>query len=344
MSRPPSTAVRLRELDFDLANAARHVIEGALGVVAGESVVVVVDREREALGETLVEIARASGAKAELIVLETMGARPLRSVPDKLRAALERAQASVLLIGFEEGEYSMRVEIAQLVAQLRLRHAHMVGVTRRAMLAGFSVEPSRILDATRTVRARLRPDSTLRLRSPAGSDLEVKLDPMHRWQERVGIIRPGKLENIPSGELFTSPGDTNGVFVADGSMGGHFGAAAGVLTRSPVKVEIEKGVCRAVHCVDRALERQVDRFLHCEFNGDRVGIIILGTNVGMHEPTGELICDQNMPGLHVGFGAPFPDQTGAKWNALTQLSMTSAGDDVDLDGAPLLRNGRYLIL
>ena len=38
------------------------------------------------------------------------------------------------------------------------------------------------------------------------------------------------------------------------------------------------------------------------------------------------------------------DQTGAGWDAPTQLLMTGTQADVDLDGAPLLRHGRYMVM
>jgi aminopeptidase len=340
----PPLGLRMAELDFDVVNSSRRIIEGSLGVVAGERVAIIVDSPREALGNTLAEVVRTAGAEPELVMLEQLGTRPIRGVPEALRAVLGRVQASVMLVGWHDGERPMRAEFVDLVGKLNIRHAHMVGVTRRAMLAGFSVDPHRIVDATRAVRTRLRPDSVLRLRTPAGSDFEVKVDPKCRWQERVGIVRPGKWENLPSGELFTCPADANGTFVADGSMGGHFGAAAGLLATAPVRFEIKTGTVRSVSCLDRALARAVEEFLRSEPNADRVGMVILGTNIGMHQASGELVCDQNLPGLHIGFGATYPEQTGASWNAPTQLTMTAVGADVDLDNAPLLRSGRYLIL
>ena len=347
-SRPPPTRtpfnLRLAELDFDLAQAARRVVEGSLGVVAGDRVVVAVDAPRAPLGAALGDAISAVGGIAEIVQLEQLGGRPLRALPAPLRGLLERAQASVLLVGFEDGEWAMRAALIEQVGKLRLRHAHMVGLGRRAMLTGFSVDPQRVVDATRAVRMRLRPDSTLRLRSPAGSDLEVKLDERHRWQERVGIIRPGRWENLPSGEIFTCPADVNGVFVADASMGAQAGGAAGLLERNPVRVEIRAGVCRSVQCADRALAGAVESLLHADRHADRVGMIILGTNIGIRDATGEVLCDQNLPGLHLGFGATFPEQTGATWNAASQLGMTGTGADVDLDGLPLLRSGRYLVL
>ncbi len=342
--RPSTPSLRLAPIDFDLANAARRIVEGSLGLVAGERIVIVVDRSRRDLGATLHEVARTTGAKTVLLELEELGDRPHRRVPDQLAKELETAQASILLCGFEDGEQSMRVELVMdLVRKLGLRHAHMIGVTRRSMLTGFSVDQARVLDATRAVRTRLRPDSVLKLRTDTGTDLEVKLNPAHRWLEHIGVIRPGRWENLPSGEIETAPGDARGVFVADASMGGHFGQAAGLLTDKPVRLEIEGGYCKAVRCRDLGLQREVERFIRSEHNADRVGSVGFGTNVGITAPIGDVSCDQNMPGMHIGFGSTFADQTGASWNSRAQITFTCSRGDVDIDGTPLLRQGRYII-
>jgi leucyl aminopeptidase (aminopeptidase T) len=335
--------MRMFAVNYDLMNAARRVIEGALSVVTGERVAILVDRARQEVGAALAEVTHAVGAQPIVLELEELGARPLRRLPDRAREVLETSQASVLICGFEDGEHPMRVELIDVAKLLGLRHGHMVGVTAKSLVPGFSVDPARVLGATRAVRTRLRPDSVLRLRSAAGSDLEVRLEPSHRWIEQTGSVRPGRWENLPSGKLTTSPANAHGVFVADASVGEHFGAAAGLLAATPVRVEIDQGVCKSVRCDDRVLERAIETHLRRERNGDRVGCITIGTNVGLLAPTGELICDFTLPGLHISFGDTLREQTGASWTARTQLAMTSASGDVDLDGVPLLRSGRYLV-
>jgi len=341
--RRTSPSLRLPAIDFDLVNAARRILEGSLSIVPGERAVVIVDRERADLVPPLVEVAGLAGARCEVFVLEDLGSRPHHVLPAAIDTALANAQATILLVGFVEGEQPMRFRLLERVRELGIRHAHMVGVTRRTMLAGFSVDPTRILDATRAVRMRLRPNSTLHLRTAAGSDLKVKLNASHRWAEHVGVIRPGRWENLPSGELMTSPESVEGVFVADASAGGQAGAAAGVLTRTPIRLEIQDTTVRNVSCVDSALQRGIEQFLSLERPCSRVGTIVLGTNVGILSPVGELICDQNLPGLHISLGSTFPDITGAAPTTTHQLSLTCQGSDVDLDGAPLLRAGRYLV-
>ncbi len=339
----PRVTVRLTAVDFDIVNAGRRILEGALGVVPGERVVVLLDRARADLASVLNEVAQSLGAVAIVFVMEEFGERPLRDLPRAVTEALDRAQASILLVGYNDAEFSMRRELLTYITQNRLRHAHMIGVTRTSLITGFSVDPARILDATRAVRMRIRPDSKLHLRSASGSDLSVTIPPAHRWVEHVGAIRPGRWENLPTGALVTAVGEVSGIFVADASLGAEIGASAGTLERTPIRFEIEGGLCKRVHCSDLSLQRSVEEILRRERDLEKVGIVILGTNVGIVHATGEICCDQNMPGLHIGFGATFPEYTGATWNSRGQLLATSRSGDVDLDGVPIMRSGRYIL-
>ncbi|HEX7604224.1 MAG TPA: hypothetical protein VF316_21545, partial [Polyangiaceae bacterium] len=213
MTPRASSRMNIATIDFDIVNAARRIFEGALSLVPGDRVLLILDREREGLATALAETARTTGARCDVVFLEDFAMRPITELPPPIRTLLEQAQASVLLVGIERGEQTMRAELIDQVVRLRLRHAHMVGVTRRSLIAGFSVDPTRVLDATRAVRMRLRPNSVLHLRTNGGSDLTVKLTPKYRWAEHVGVIRPGRWENLPTGELITTPDSVDGVFV-----------------------------------------------------------------------------------------------------------------------------------
>ncbi len=341
--RRSSPLVRLSPGDFDLVNAARRILEGSLSVVPGETVLVIVNRARVDLVPPLAEVASLAGAECEVIILEDLAPRPIHELPKVIEAKLRDVQATILLVGIVDGEQPMRLALLERVRETGLRHAHMIGVTRRTMLAGFSVDPTRILDATRAVRMRLRPSSVLQARTTSGTNLTVKLNPAHRWVEHVGVIRPGRWENLPSGELMTAPLAVDGTFVCDASLGGPFGAAAGLLASSPLRLEIEDSVVKSFACNDSSIHRGIEAFISHDRFSSHVGTVILGTNVGLLAPIGELVCDQNLPGLHLSLGSTFPEATGAPATTTLQLSLTSYGGDVDLDGTPLLRAGRYMV-
>ena len=339
-SIPPSALV---PTDIDLANAARRIVERSLNVVRGDVVVLLTDRDHRELAHALEQVVASLEATGIVYELGDHEILPLRSVPGNIRESLRSAQASVYIAGVDTAEQSFRRELVDLVSQFKLRHGHMLGVTRRAMLTGFTVDPVRILDATRALRMRLRPDSRAVVRSRAGTDLTVQFGGRYRWVEQTGTIRPGRWENLPAGELATVPERVDGVFVADAAL-----ACARVLTNvplqgAPIRFTIENSLVTNVACTDNNLRSEVENALRDDRHGSRVGTVIFGTNVGISEPTGELVCDQSMPGLHLSFGKTYASETGAEWDSNAQVVAAQAYVDIDLDGTALLRAGRYLV-
>lgn len=332
-----------KTVDFALMGAARRIVE-AISVVRGETVLVVYDRAREATGHSIVDAIEALQAKAEVFMLETLGPRPLLAVPGALNEAMGRAQASVMLIGVDEPrEVPFRRELVGIVEQLKLRHAHIIGVTRKALVGGFNVEPARIVEMTRKVRMRVMDKRTLHYRTSYGTDLDVTLQPNARWGEHVGIIRPGRWENLPAGQLFTWPANVKGVFVANASLDVCFQGQTPSVQATPVRFEIDGGACRTVSSEDAALARAVDRYLRSTQDLDRVAQVALGTNPGLMSPIGEPVFDQCVPGLHIVFGWTNPMVTGASWMADAILSANGSGGDLVVDGELLIRSGRYLV-
>ena len=340
--RSNSSWSRLRAVDFSLVEAARRVVEGALSVVPSQRVLIVADEARLDLGNALVDACDQRGARAELLVMEYLRPRPHIALHPDIRALMAQVEASVFIAGFAEGEGAMRRELVGAAADYRLRHAHMVGVSKRAMLTGLSADPRRVANVASLVRTRLRGRSVLRVRSNEGTDLEITCDPAHRWAEHSGIIRRGMWENLPTGELITTPGNINGVYVCNGSMSEVFGSREGVLKYKSVTLELREGYVRDVQSPHGPLARAVRQWLRSGHFYDRVGMVSLGTNVGITEPIGEVICDQNAPGVHLSLGTTCASETLASWDADGQLVFTSWNQDVDLDGRPLIRSGRYL--
>jgi hypothetical protein len=334
-----------KTIDFALIGAARRIMESALSVVPGELVVIVYDQAREALGAALCDAVDLVSARSEAYMLESFGARPLAGIPDPIRDALARAQASVLIIGVDDPrELGLRRAFVELVERLKLRHAHLIGVTRRALVAGFNVEPARVVDMTRQVRLKVMGKTKLRYRSSYGTDLEVTFAPDTRWGEQVGIIRPGRWENLPAGHIFALPSSARGVFVANASLDTRFkGDSPSLLSSPPLRFEIEGGVCTNITSGDAELATAVLNHIKGTEHLDRIGQIVLGTNAGLVAPIGEPVFDQCVPGLHIVFGWTNPAVTGASWVSDKILCANATGGDLDVDGQPLLRAGRYLV-
>jgi leucyl aminopeptidase (aminopeptidase T) len=331
-------------VDPGLAAAVERLVEGALGVVAGERVVVVHDGAHDALAELAEASIRGARAEPVLVRLEDHGPRPHAQLPLAAVEALAGAQASLLAIDFHKGELAMRTEMVTRAAAAGLRHGHMVGVQRAAIIAGFSVDPRRIAEKTRALQVRLGPTSRVVVRSRAGTDLVVTLAPRCRWLDYGATVRIGKRVNLPGGELVTSPEEVDGVYVADGTLGDADGALRRSLAATPIVLRVARSRVVAVECPkNAALAHTVSRRLAQVANLNRVGMVGFGVNLGLTEPTGDVFADQKVPGVHLSLGETFPTLTGATWSSSSWVAFTSRDQDVDVDSASVLRGGRFLV-
>lgn len=331
-------------VDRALADAARSAIVGALSVVAGERVALVGDAEHVEALDALESATRGAGAVPVRIVLEDLAPRPHERLDARVAAAIIGAQASVLLISFHPHELAMRTQLVDLAAERGLRHAHMVGVGRESMVAGLAIDPRRLEEQMRALRVRLGPHAEIGVKSAAGTDLVVGVAPWCRWLVYGGIVRPGKKDNLPSGELVTSPHDVEGVYVADGTLGDADGLLARSLRASPVVLRISAGRVRSVACErDRALATLIERAIGRVPNLDRIGLVGFGLNAGLAQPQGNVFTDQKVPGVHLSLGETFPARTGAQWTSASWIAFTTASCDADIDQLPVLRKGRFVL-
>ena len=331
-------------LDGGLIVAARRLVEGSLGLVPGERLVLVFDLAHEAIAQVLADVAIVAKATAVTFRLEDLGPRPHAHLHESIARAIAEAQASVLLVDFHGGELAMRAELVELAARHRLRHGHMVGVGRASILAGFAVDPHRLAEQARALIIRLRPDARIAVRSAAGTDLAVTLSPAGRWQEHGCIVAPGKRVNLPGGELVTCPDSVTGVYVADGTLGDADGALKRTLQNTPLTFRIQQSRVTAVECAaDPGLARSVWERTMRTANLDRVGLVGFGRNTGRSAPVGDIFTDQKVPGVHLSLGETFPDRTGATWTSKSWIALTARDTDVDIDKLPVLRSGRYVL-
>lgn len=321
---------------------ATRVTEEILAVRPEERVLIAHDQANLPQALALAFAAEALGAVVTRTEIESLGVRPLSSCPASLLAQVNASEATVLAIRDLGGEQPMRQAFVTSASAARARHVHMVGVSRRSFVESLMTSLSRVFELSDALRRALRPTSRLAVRSAAGTRLEVEMAPSLRWITNGSVVRRGDWVNVPCGALFSSPHRVTGTYVADASMSGPEGAAAGLLAARPVRLELEGSRVRRVECPDASLARVVTRFIAGAGGQDRVGLVNLGTNLGVLSALGEVTHDETMPGLHISLGQSFPELTGAASTAAAQLAFAGASLDVDLDGTALVRRGRFV--
>src|SRR5205807_10392033 len=135
----------------------------------------------------------------------------------------------------------------------RIRHCHMVNITRQIMLDGMRAD-FRAVDAhSQRLVERARQARKIKCSTPAGTDFVGEFSPALKWLKTSGIITPDKWGNLPGGEIFTSPMNSNGLFVVDGVVGDYLCQKYGDLQDTPLTIEVKDNRNRNLRCDDKEL-------------------------------------------------------------------------------------------
>lgn len=330
-------------LEPELLAAASNAVKICLGASRGEAATIICD---EASGKGSAAIATAfenEGVEVEAFVIEDLGRRPVRRFPGTVIDKLSASQVSVFWAVPQPGELRARTQILDIAVEKKLRHAHILGLGVGHFISGLSVDYSLIQSLQESLIEKLRRTAEVRVTSPAGTSLVVPFMKDQQFCGVSGIIKPGKWENLPSGQIMSVPCSAGGLFVADNSVGEWFGAKYGDISATPLLVEIENGMLKDARCANRRLAREFLLYVRSNPNGDRLGEFSLGTNVGLETFTGITSVDENVPGCHVAFGnPPTPLNTTVGWEAKTKVSLIGKYVDIYFDKEKIMSGGKYV--
>jgi len=333
-----------------LKYGAEQAVNKCLRVEHGESVVLITDHDCADVADALTDVLHDVGAKLEVFVMEDFGPRPddgsrPLAFPPRIGEAIARSTASIYAAGGKRGELkSFRSPMLDAVeANPRLRHAHMINITRRVMEMGMSTDYDVIQTLSAKVYEIAHKARRIRVTSPAGTDFTVQLNPGWKWIISDGRITPEQWKNLPDGEVFTCAESANGRAVIDGCLGDYF-SELGTCDTFPVTIDFEDGVVTSLTCPARPdLERELNRYIHQDRNANRVGEFAIGTNVGLREIIGNLLQDEKFPGVHIALGHGYPEKTGSPWASDAHLDVVMRNVTIDVDGQLIMRDGAFLI-
>ena len=327
----------------DLIPGARNAIQTCLRLRPSERLTIVTDRETEEIAASLAAEAREVGSPVETFVMEDYGPRPMLTLPDPVAVALEKTDVSIYAGQPKEGELAFRRDLTAIIDRRQIRHAHMVSISHRimveAMRANFDDVDAiscRVLD--RAVKA-----NRIVATSPAGSRLEASFDTEIKWLKTSGIISTSKWGNLPGGEVLTAPARVDGLYVADGVVGDYLCARYGDLKDNPLSIEIENSRIVGVRCARQDLVEDFRRYTATDENSDRVGEFAIGTNIAVRDVIGNILQDEKLPTLHLAFGHPYAEHTGAKWRSTTHIDVVGRKFSVWFDGDLVMQGGKFLI-
>lgn len=335
----------LQEVAFDpeLTPGAKNAVTVCLRIQPTEKVTLITDLACREIAASIARELTILGAPFHAFVLEDLSPRPLRDLPTPILEDMESSQVSIFAVEVQANELRSRMQMTDVVNRRKMRHAHMVNINKRIMMEGMRADFLKVDRLSKKVLDIVTPARLIEVRSAAGTDMRADLDPGYRWLKTSGIISPDKWGNLPGGEIFTTPGEVNGTFVIDGVVGDYLCAKYGLLDKTPLTLRMRENRLTEVHCENKQLEEEFWAYTHTDENSDRVGEFAIGTNIELKTVIGNILQDEKFPGIHIAFGNPYGEHTGAKWYSSTHIDVVGLKLDIIVDGAPIMHQGKFLV-
>ena len=329
--------------DSELSPGARNAVLVCLRVQPSERVTLITDEASLEIAAALARELEKVGSPYRSFVLEELAERPLTRLPQEILDDLEKADVSIFAVRVQRNELQSRMQMTEVVNRRKIRHAHMVNINRRIMLEGMRADFAKVDRISQKVVDLVRKASQIHAKTAAGTDLIADLNPSYKWLKTSGIISRDKWGNLPGGEVFTTPGEVNGTFVIDGVVGDYLCAKFGDLKANPLTIRIEKNRLVSAESTNRELRDDFWAYTHTDENSDRVGEFAIGTNIELKDVIGEILQDEKFPGVHIAFGNPYGEHTGANWYSSTHIDVVGRKFDIWVDGHQIMRGGEFLI-
>jgi len=339
-------------MECTLEHGAHVAVTKCMKVSKKDSVLIVADNPSKDIGMAIRQKSLEITDKVRFfnIDLPAYGGRPLKSMPDSLKEAIKKATVTFFVAGPAEGELeTLRGPFLQLCVQ-KARHAHMVGVDEKIMRTGMCVDYDKIALVTNRLYDMLVNAKEIKVTSPAGTDFTATFDSGMKWIPCSGIIeKVGEWDNLPSGEVFTAPKTFQGRLVIDGTIGDwiemkYMGKVNYQETPLIIDVEHEMGgsFIKKLDCKHKELLADFTAYVKSEPNSSRVGEIGLGTNIFLESIIDNILQDEKFPTVHVAFGDPYHEKTGATWASDYHIDLLMRKCSIWLDGRQIMDEGKYI--
>ena len=330
-------------IDAELAPGARNAIRVCLRLEPQERIIIITDEATAEIAAALQAEVEEVGSEYSVFLLEHHARRPLQYMPEIILDDLARSQVSIFCAQTEPGELGARREMTAVVNHHLIRHGHMVNINRQIMLEGMRANFMAIDALSQRLIDRARVSKRISCRTAHGTEFEAELSPKLKWLKTSGIITKDKWGNLPGGEIFTSPKNTNGVFVVDGVVGDYLCERYGDLQSAPLVIEVENNRIRSLRSENKDLRDDFRLYTSTDENSNRVGEFAIGTNTGCTHIIGHILQDEKIPGVHIAFGHPYAEHTGADWSSKTHIDCVGRDFDIWFDGEPAMRAGKFLV-
>lgn len=331
------------DFDKELSEGAHNAINVCLRLKPEERITVITDNESLEIASALEAEIKKVGSEYSLFVIEDYAPRPLKNMPQPILEDLAKSQVSIFCAVAHTGELRSRIDMTEVVDEHRLRHGHMVNISKQIMLEGMRADFLKVDELSQRLIEKARKAKTIKVTNAAGTDMTAEFSADLKWLKTSGIISVEKWGNLPGGEIFTSPYNVNGIFVVDGVVGDYLCKKYGDLKRTPLKIMIKDARITKMECDNKELLEEFTAYTMTDENSNRVGEFAIGTNIACTHVIGNILQDEKLPTIHIAFGHPYSAHTGADWQSTTHIDCVSVDCSIWLDDELVMDSGKFLI-
>lgn len=277
-------------------NAASGALEHLFKLSANDSILVLTDTYSAAIAEAFKKAGEEKGCSVSLYQIDN-DIRPLQEIPTELEELLPGKTTVLNIIKSFPDEISFRIKwIHKVEANKLIRIGHMPGITEEMMLNCVNVNFGAMKTTADMLLESLANAVQLHITTDAGTDILLGV----AGRKFIGDIEinPGKMGNIPCGEIYCAPLETeaNGIIVFDASIGD-----IGLL-KHPLKVYVTDGRITKFESNDKELEKRIVRLTDVDDEARVIGELGIGVNPGARI-TGNMLEDEKSLGTaHIAFG------------------------------------------
>lgn len=276
--------------------AALGALEHLFKLSTSDNILVLTDTYSEAIAEAFKKAGEEKGCSVSLYQIDNER-RPLQEIPAELEKLLPGKTAVLNIIKSFPEEISFRIKWIHKVEENKLvRMGHMPGITEEIMLNSVNVDFGAMQTTADKLIEKLANAVQLHITTDAGTDILLGV----AGRKFIGDIEinPGKMGNIPCGEIYCAPLETeaNGIIVFDASIGD-----IGLL-KQPLKVYVTDGRITKYESNDKELEKRIAALTDVDVEARVIGELGIGVNPGARI-TGNMLEDEKSLGTsHIAFG------------------------------------------
>ena len=275
--------------------AASGALNHLFKLSKNDKILVLTDSYSTTIAEAFRKACVEKGCSVSLYQIDN-NKRPLQKIPAELENLLTGKTIVLNIIKSFPEEISFRIKwIHKVEESTQVRMGHMPGITEEMMLNSVNVDFNRMKSTADKLIERLANAVRLRITTDTGTNILLGIS----GRKFVGDIEinPGNMGNIPCGEIYCAPLETeaNGLIVFDASIGD-----IGLL-KQPLKVYVKDGKITKFESNDKELEKRITNLTDVDDEARVIGELGIGVNPGARI-TGNMLEDEKSLGTaHIAF-------------------------------------------